>query len=98
MVVNPNDTTHEIRVIPREYFTGILVVTIVDEWTELSATPDNTYIIDKGYLYVTFDHTFKERDNYRLTMTNDGNIIYRGNIFATSQDTQNFKLSEGVYL
>ena len=98
MVVNPNDTTHEIRMIPREYPTEVLVVTIVNEFTEAETILANNYSIDKGYLFVEFDHTFKERDNFRLTISSEGVVIYRGNIFATSQNPQDFKLSQGVYL
>ena len=98
MVVIPTDTTHEIRFIPRTYPETVLVVTIVDEFTEAETILSNTYYINGGYMFVTFDHTFTERDNYRLTISSNSDVIYRGNIFATSQDPQDFKLSQGVYL
>ena len=98
MVVIPTDTTHEIRFIPRAYPENVLIVTIVDEFTEAETILSNNYYIDKGYMFVEFDHTFEERDNYRLTISSDSDVIYRGNLFATSQNPQDFKLSQGVYL
>ena len=98
MVVIPTNTTHEIRLIPRVNPSNVLIVTIVNEFTEAETILSNTYYINGGYMFVTFDHTFTERDNYRLTISSNSDVIYRGNIFATSQDPQDFKLSQGVYL
>jgi len=97
-VVLTTDTTHTIRLIPRSSPLGAIVVTLRNEFTEAVSEPSNSFVLSNGYLSVTFDHTFLERDRYQFTVSDDSGIIYRGNIFATTQETQNFKLSEGVYL
>jgi hypothetical protein len=98
MVVNPNDTTHSIRVIPRYSPVGALTVSIFGKFDEITSNVTNTYTYLNGYLTIGFDYTFVERDNYRLTIVNNSAIIYRGYIFATSQNPQTFKLSENVYV
>jgi hypothetical protein len=98
MVVNPNDTTHSIREIPRFTPVGALTVSIFGKFNEITTNVTNTYTYLNGYLTIVFDYTFVERDNYRLTIVNNDIIIYRGYIFATSQNPQTFKLSENVYV
>ena len=98
MVLNPNDATHSIRVIPRFTPVGALTVSIFEKFNETSTNVANTYTYVNGYLSIGFDYTFTERDNYRLTIVNDSQILYRGFIFATSQNPQTFKLSENVYV
>ena len=98
MVVIPTDTTHEIKLIPRVYPSNALIVTIANEFTEAETILSNVYYVENGYMFVMFDFDFTERDNYRLTISSDSDVIYRGNLFATAQDPQDFKLSQGVYL
>ena len=98
MVVNPNDATHSIRVIPRYTPIGALTVSIFEKYSETLTEVSNTYTYVNGYLTIGFDYTFTERDNYKLTIVNDSQILYRGFIFATSQTPQTFKLSENVYI
>ena len=98
MVVNPDNTTHEIRLIPRVSVLSTLSMVLVNEFTNIETTVAVTNLYDKGYLYLTFDFDFTERDNFSFTVFSDAMVIYRGNIFATTQNPQDFKLTEGVYL
>ena len=103
-IVTPSNTTHTIRVIPRITPVGAMVFTIRNEFKNITYTPSNTYQITNGYLFVTFDFTtFVDRDRFQVTMTEGSSpstdpVVYRGLLFATAQNTQEFKLSQGVYL
>tara|TARA_R110000782_G_scaffold15446_1_gene45206 strand:+ start:183 stop:485 length:303 start_codon:yes stop_codon:yes gene_type:complete len=98
-VINPTNTNHTIRFIPRFYPTGAIVFTLRNEFTDVSAVIANSYVITNGYLFLTFDKSdFVERDRFQVTIKENDIVVYRGLMFATVQDTQQFELSEGVYL
>ena len=99
IVVIPTNTNHIIRFIPRFYPDNLTTFTIRNEFTDASNVIGHTYKIKNGYLFLTFDFsTFEERDRFQITVSEGSRIVYRGIMFATSQTTQEFKLSEGVYL
>jgi len=95
-IVNPNDTTHIIDLIPRYYPSGSIAFTLTNEATQTSETITNTYIINDGVLTLTFDYTFLENTKYKIKLEGV-EIVFRGKLFATSQDTQDYKLTNNVY-
>ena len=131
MVVNPNDTTHTVSVIPRFYVdtvtqeiqdfldrvsadSGIveddgcikgsiqedfLSVIVTDSFKNESTSLENAFEIDNGMLAVTFDYTFTSERSYNITINyvNTSEVIYRGLILATIQDTQDYSLTQSEY-
>ena len=92
--VNPNDTTHIIGVIPRYYG-------FVDAVLTLSSLADNvdeavayTSVLTDGVLAITFDYTFIERDKYTVKLVEVNEVVWRGQIFATEQETQDFDITD----
>ena len=131
MVVNPNETTHKISVIPRFYVetvtqeiqdfvdrvsadSGIveddgciresiqesfLSVIVTDSFKNESTSLENAFEIENGMLVVTFDYTFTDESSYNITINyvNTSEVIYRGLILATTQDTQDYSLTQSEY-
>jgi len=96
-VVNPNDTTHEIIIIPRIYPTDAIVLNLYNEAKQTNEDVANTYTIMGGKMTVEFDYTFIEGENFQVKITENAEVVYRGKLFATSQTPQDYKLTNNVY-
>ncbi len=97
-VIDPTATTHNISMIPRFYPTTSVVVSIFNEASKVTVTPVNIYSILNGVFTVTFDFTFTDKDKHQIKITEGTNVVYRGKTITTSQDPQDFKLTDGLYL
>ena len=98
-ILSPLDVTHEITLIPRFYPVGDISLELYNEDTSESDTLTITPLITDGYLYLTFDFTFINNTNYRLTMLDeDEAICYRGKLFITDQtDLENYKVTKDIF-
>jgi hypothetical protein len=96
-VINPNNTTHEITLIPRYYPTGVIVLQLYDEVSQVFNDVPNLYLVENGVMTISFDFNFDEGGKYQLKITQDGDIIYRGKLKVTSQNTQEFKDTNDLY-
>jgi len=99
-IVNPNQTTHNIKFIPREYTGQSLNVMLFDESLNkyYPNIPNISNTID-GITNLDFDFDFLEGYKYQLTISNaDNTILFRGKIFATNKDVQELKQSDGEYI
>ena len=96
-VVNPNNTTHTLTLIPRYYVSGTVDLFLYNGSTTEETTVSNLYLIEDGYLTITFDFTFLDRDKYQYKLASDSEIVYRGLIFATSEDTENYLTDNNTY-
>lgn len=97
MVINPNDSTHTLNVIPRYYPSNDLVVSLYNEADKTTSTPSNTYNITNGKLNITFTFTFVDKDRHQVKVSEGTKIVYRGKLVTTTQDPQDFKLTDGLY-
>ena len=131
MIVNPNDTTHTVIVIPRfdvipasgavssfvsrvdsdngitedsDCVTGVvgvdfLSLTITDSFKGTSVSVSNTFDVVDGEIILTFDYTFTNDNSYSIAIRyiNTSEVIYRGFILATTQDTQDYSLTKSEY-
>lgn len=95
-VVNPNDAEHTLKLIPRYYPTEAITMSLFNEATQVSEAIDNTYTITDGNLFLTFEYTFTENQKFQIKL-DDTEIVYRGKLFSTSQDPQEYKLTNNVY-
>jgi hypothetical protein len=96
-VVDPNDTTHVIDIIPRYYG-------FVDAVLTLSSLADNvdeavayTSVLTNGVLAITFDYDFTERNKYTVKLIEIDEVVWRGQIFATDQATQDFDITKTYF-
>jgi hypothetical protein len=100
MVVNPNLTTHSIKLVPRFSTSSALTLTVVDSTLGTSTDLDTTYTIGGDYkLALTFDYTFIDETSYQLRLTDNttSEIVYRGLVLATLQEAQDYKLTTNIY-
>ena len=97
IVVLPSLETHDITFIPRFYPDNTITVELKNEVDSVVSTPTNTYFVKDGKITVRFDYEFVENDKFQIKITESDGVVYRGKIFATSQGTQSYKLTAGLY-
>ena len=100
MIVNPNLTTHTIKLVPRFSTSNVLTLTITDSTLGTSTDLTTTYTTGGDYkLALTFDYTFTAESSYQLKLTESetNEIVYRGLVLATTQNSQTYKLTENLY-
>jgi len=95
-VVNPNDTEHTLVLIPRYYPADAITMSLFNETTQITEVVDNTYTITDGNLFLTFEYIFTENSKFQIKLE-ETEIVYRGKLIATSQDPQEYKLTNNVY-
>jgi hypothetical protein len=100
MIVNPNLTTHTIKLVPRFLTSNVLTLTITDSTLGTSTDLTTTYTTGGYYkLALTFDYTFTAESSYQLKLTDSvtNEIVYRGLVLATTQNSQTYKLTDNLY-
>jgi len=96
-VVNPNNASHTIGVIPRYYgFTGA-VLTLSNLAKDEEEAVAFTSSVAGGVVEIVFDFAFTERDKYTLKLTEGTEVVYRCQLFATEQETQDFDITVNYY-
>lgn len=96
-VVNPNDTTHSITLIPRFDTDELLTLILYNEVTKTETTVANTHQTVNGDIIITYDFTFTDKDKYQIKILDGADVVYRGKIIATTQTPQEFMLEDGLY-
>ena len=94
-VVNPNNISHEIQVIPRFYPTDELVFTLYNEATQIET--DVIYLVENGVLTFTFDFNFTDGQKFQFKILEGTEIVYRGKLIATTQETQGYLTDKNEY-
>lgn len=98
-VLNPNNTNHTITLQPRFNPITDLVIELINEVTKVKHDLINTYTFFGGVLDMNFDfELMSENDRFTFKITENETVIYRGSIFCTSQDPQDYKLTENKYI
>lgn len=99
IVLNPANTAHNLKVIPRFYPSGEVSISLFNEGTKETATfTDTAYNLD-GYMYVSINAELADKSNYQIKIMQEEEIVYRGKIFVTTQynDTQNYKITKDIF-
>ena len=97
-IVNPNDASHDITLIPRFDTVNALTSYLYNEATRVSETVANSYVVTDGNLVITFTYTFVEKDKFKIKILDGTDVLYIGKIFATTQVPQNYKITNGNYV
>ena len=99
MIVDYNNTTHTLKIVPRYNTCNILTLTIKDSVLGTSTDITPTYRYMNGKLSFTFDYTFTDESRYQvyITDTSTEEIVYRGEFISTTQDTQKYQLTKDKY-
>lgn len=97
-IVNPINTSHKIRIIPR-WEVYDFTLQLYNEILKENIVFVSNFSSCDGYLDIYFDYNFTEGDSFQIKITDAaGGIAYRGKIFATEQDTQNYRVSTNAYI
>ena len=98
-VINPNNQINEIKLIPRFNDVEAFDLLLINETTKEETTffIDN-YTYEDGILVFDLDFATNEGDKYELKLSILNEVLYRGKIFATEQETQDFDLTKDLYI
>tara|TARA_B110000285_G_scaffold147219_1_gene164300 strand:- start:748 stop:1053 length:306 start_codon:yes stop_codon:yes gene_type:complete len=96
-IVLPTDTNHNIDFIPRFYPTGSIDLYLTNESTNVEVLVTSTYLLVDGIVFLNFDKTFSDGQKYSIKITESSNVVFRGKLLATSQETQEYRLTKGKY-
>lgn len=96
-VVDPSNASHTLLFVPRYYPDTAVVLELTNEVDRVEVEPSTGYCITDGKMSIVFAYTFVEGDKFKIKITEGDSVVYRGKLFATSQDPQQYKLTEGLY-
>ena len=96
-VVDPNNTTHTIKLIPRFYGVTSIDLSLYNESEKVTTTVTDVYSVTSGVASIVFDFTFLEDDKYQFKLVDGTEVVYRGKLIATSQEPQEYKLDNRLY-
>ena len=96
-VIDPNNTSHTLVLIPRYYPTNSLTLEITEEASGVSESIANTYSITDGELSIEFTYDFTGKDKYSLKLNENTEVVYRGKLIVTDKQAQDYKLTNGLY-
>lgn len=97
-VLLPSQTNHTIKIIPRFIPSGVLSLIVTKEGLNTTETIVPTYTITRGVMSLTFDLVGVEGDRFSIKLVKESDVVYRGNLFFTSQTPQDFKLTKDTYI
>jgi len=100
MIVDPNLSTHTIKIVPRYNPSNALTLTITDSTLGTDTNVTTSYTTGGDYkLSLVFSYTFTDEHSYQLKLTDDvtTEIVYRGLVLATTQTAQDYKLTTNRY-
>ena len=82
-IFNPNDTTHTLQIIPREYVSTATMV-LRNELRQTETNHVLTCTNVDGYLTATFTKVMTEGQSFELEVYDSINaLLYRGKAYAT---------------
>ena len=96
-VVNPDNTSHSFLFVPRYYDFNELELVLTNPATGVTTEVTNTNVTHNGFTNISFNFTFSNNDKYEVVIKEGEEIVYRGKLIATDQNTQSYKLTAGFY-
>lgn len=98
MVVNTNNTSHLLKVTPRLFPCTDIEIHITDSFRSTVDVVSPTYWEDNNLLNISFDYSFEDESNYQIKITDENSeVVFRGEILSTSQNTQDYSLTSNRY-
>jgi hypothetical protein len=95
--INVANSNPSFNFIPRYYGFEELTLLLKNPITKEVFEVDNIFDELNGYVSISFDFTFANNDKYQITIKDGVNVVYRGNLIATTQTSQSYKLTAGFY-
>ena len=98
MVVNTNNTSHLLKVTPRLFPCTDIEIYITNSFRGTTDVVSPTYWEDNNLLNISFDYTFADENNYQIKVIDENSeVVFRGEILSTTQDTQTYSLTNNRY-
>ena len=88
---------YALNIIPRYYPTGVVNLNIKDTTTGYDNTQEVGYSIVNGVLSFTFELETTNETRYQVTLSEGTEIVYRGIAIYTTQNTQEYLLTNDKY-
>ena len=88
---------YALSIIPRYYPTGVVNLNIKDTTTGYDNTQEVGYSIVNGVLSFTFELETTNETRYQVTLSEGTEVVYRGIAIYTTQDTQEYLLTNDKY-
>lgn len=88
---------YALSIIPRYYPTGVVNLNIKDTTTGYDNTQEVGYSIVNGVLSFTFELETTNEARYQVTLSEGTGIVYRGIAIYTTQNTQEYLLTNDKY-
>lgn len=83
--MQPVETPQTIIVYVRNHSVLSYIINITDEETNVSETVENASTFSDGKLTSEFSYNFTEGRFYMIEIKSNGNVIYKGKMYSTSQ-------------
>lgn len=97
VVVNPNNSTHTIKLIGRYNPVNPLAIDLYDEDKRVTSVLSCSYDIIDGYLLIAFDYDFNDNQKAKITVLEGDIVVFRGKLIAITQDAQDYDPTDGIY-
>ena len=109
IIVQATQGKQEIKVVPRHFPCTVVGVVITDSFSGVVTVAEVPYREWNNKLSVTIDYLFVENRQYQIIIVDNyvevrsdlvvvpENIVYRGILMFTSQDTQEYESSKDYY-
>tara|TARA_R110000803_G_scaffold167143_1_gene230404 strand:- start:351 stop:725 length:375 start_codon:yes stop_codon:yes gene_type:complete len=88
---------YALSIIPRYYPTGVVSFNIKDTTTGYDNTQEVSYSIVNGVLSFTFSLETTNETRYQVTLSEGTEVVYRGIAIYTTQNTQEYQLTNDKY-
>ena len=88
---------YALSIIPRYYPTGVVNLNIKDTTTGYDNTQEVGYSVVNGVLSFTFELETTNETRYQVTLSEGTEIVYRGIAIYTTQNTQEYLLTNDKY-
>lgn len=90
-IINQDNTIHTLLIVPRKPISGGLTLIIEDNPQEV------IYVQENERITLQFEFLARKDQEYSFKLVNDNEIIYRGLLFATSEQPQNYEQTKGIF-
>ena len=100
MIVNPVNSKHYVKITPRYFPTNTIYLKIKNSFKGTTDDVPALYsVTNDDKLELSFSYDFTDEANYSINVIDNGTdeVIFRGLILATTQQTQEYSLTESKY-
>lgn len=91
------NSTHTFKVVPRYYSDVTSLVLKNEANNELKNFDPVIFSTLNGFIDITFDTSFTDKEKGEILVNGDDGVIYRGSYFVTSEDTQSNQINGYLY-